>query len=78
MQRRLLAELNMDLKRACELAQEMEAANRNAKEIQAEDLGGLVHGIKGQFQRVQPPYTRCLGVSYAQSSRLQVYNSQMQ
>ena len=43
MQRRLLAE---PLKRACELAQGMEAANRNPKEIQAKDLGGLVHSIK--------------------------------
>ena len=35
MQWRLLEELNLYLKRACELAQGMEAANRNAKEIQA-------------------------------------------
>ena len=47
MQRRLLAELNLDLKRACELAQGMEAVNRNVKEIQAKDSGGLVHSIKG-------------------------------
>ena len=46
MQRRLLAELNLDLKRACELAQEMEAANRNAKEMQAKDSGSLVNSVR--------------------------------
>ena len=33
MQQQLLAEPSLDLKKACELAQGMEAANRNAKEI---------------------------------------------
>ena len=47
MQRRLLAELNLDLKKACELAQGMEAANRNVKEIQSKGSEGLVHSIKG-------------------------------
>ena len=65
MQCRLLAELNLDLKRACELAQGMEAANRNAKEIQAKDSGGLVNSIKGRSQRAQLPRTRCLGVGHA-------------
>ena len=65
MQRRLLAEPNLDLKRACELAQGMEAANRNAKEIQAKDSGGLVHSIKGRSQRAQLPCTRCLGIGHA-------------
>ena len=60
MQRRLLAEQNLDLKRACELAQGMEAADRNAKEIQAQ--AGLVHSVKGRAQRPQLPCTRCLGV----------------
>ena len=35
MQCQLLAEQNLDLKGACEFAQGMEAAYRNAKEIQA-------------------------------------------
>ena len=60
MQHRLLAEQNLDLKRACELAQGMEAADRNAKEIQAQ--AGLVHSVKGRAQRPQLPCTRCLGV----------------
>ena len=45
MQCRLLAEPNTDLKKACELAQGMEAANRSAKEIQAKDLACLAHSI---------------------------------
>ena len=64
-QRRLLAEPNLDLKRACELAQGMEAANRNAKKIQAKDSGSLVNSIKGRSQRAQLPCTRCLGVGHA-------------
>ena len=51
MQRRLLAELNLDLKKACELAQGMETANRNVKEIQSKDSEGLVHSIKGWSQK---------------------------
>ena len=47
MQRQLLAEPSLDLKKACELAQGMEAANRNAKEIQAKGSESLVHSIKG-------------------------------
>ena len=47
MQQWLLAELSLDLKKACELAQGMEAANRNAKEIQAKGLESLVYSIKG-------------------------------
>ena len=35
MQRRLLAEPKLDLKRACELAQGMEAALKDTKEIQS-------------------------------------------
>ena len=43
MQHQLLAEQNLDLKRACELAQGMEATDRiNAKEIQAKASAGLV------------------------------------
>ena len=61
----LLAEPNLELKRACELAQGMEAANGNAKEIQAKDSGGLVNSIKGRSQRAQLPCTRCLGVGHA-------------
>ena len=62
MQCQLLAEQNLDLKRACELAQGMEAADRNAKEIQAKAQAGLVHSVKGRAQRPQLPCTRCLGV----------------
>ena len=50
MQRRLLAEPSLDLEKACELAQGMEAANRNAKEIQAkgsETLPLVVVGGRG-------------------------------
>ena len=55
MQRRLLAEPSLDLKKACDLAQGMEAANRNAKEIQAKGSESLVHSIKGRSQKAQLP-----------------------
>ena len=62
MQRRLLAETNLNLKKACELAQGMEPANRNAKEIQAKGSAeGLVHSIKGRSQKVQFPVQDALG-----------------
>ena len=61
----LPAEQNLDLTRACELAQGMEVAGRNAKEIQAKAQAGLVHSVKGRAQRPQLPYTRCLGVGHA-------------
>ena len=41
MQRRLLAEPRLDLKQACKLAQGMEAALKNTKEIQATDTDSV-------------------------------------
>ena len=72
MQRRLLAEPNLDLTKACEfIAQGMEAANRNAKEIQSKDSEGLVHSIYGSISESSASlYKMPWGGSF--SSRLQV------
>ena len=68
MQRRLLSEPNLDLSRACELAQGMEAARKDAKEMQI-----LPTGVneESSANRVgtgsSKPCSRCLGVGHIPS-----------
>ena len=68
MQRQLLSEPNLDLSRACELAQGMEAANKDAKEMQILPTGA---NEESSTNRVgtgsSKPCSRCLGVGHLPS-----------
>ena len=48
MQQRLLSEPNLDLAKACELAQGMEAAQKDAKEMQINPTGASDESLKNR------------------------------
>ena len=65
MQRRLLAEPRLDLKRACELAQGMEAALKDAKEIQSTDAdSGSINRVGHAKSGSAIPCSRCNGFGH--------------
>ena len=65
MQRRLLAEPRLDLKRACELAQGMEAALKDAKEIQSTDAdSGSTNRVGHAKSGSAIPCSRCNGFGH--------------
>ena len=61
-QRRLLAEADLTLKKALELAQGMEAAEKDSKEIKATPIESQVHSVTQMRQK--PQCHRCLGVGH--------------
>ena len=60
-QRRLLAEADLTLKKALEIAQGMEAAEKDSKEIKATPSESQVHRVT---QQQKPQCHRCLGVGH--------------
>ena len=64
MQQRLLAEPKLDLKRACELAQGMEAALKDAKEIQSIEADSGTANRVGNAKSNATACSRCLGIGH--------------
>ena len=64
MQRRLLAEPKLDLKRVCELAQGMEAALKDAKEIQSIESDSGTTNRVGHTKSNATACSRCLGIGH--------------
>ena len=68
MQRRLLSEPNLDLLKACGLAQGMEATRKDAKEMQTHPTGASDESLTNRVGTgSSKPYSRCLGVGHLPS-----------
>ncbi len=62
--RRLLAEADLTLQKALELAQGMEAADKDSKDIKATPSESQVHRVMSSTQQQKPQCHRCSGVGY--------------